>query len=62
MSRIGRTRSLQLYVSGNLFCLLVFFVSKIWVGEKGGVCNYRGFIPEGDRVLSYNIIVVPNRH
>jgi hypothetical protein len=23
---------------------------------------YRGFIPKGDRVLSYNIIVVPNPH
>ena len=29
---------------------------------KNNFLEYRGFIPKGDRVLSYNIIVVANRH
>ena len=28
----------------------------------GNLPMYRGFVPKGDRVLSYNIIVVANRH
>jgi hypothetical protein len=38
-------------------------VSPFWARNGGAedfaVLLYRGFIPKGDRVLSYNIIVVP---